>query len=267
MKPSAFIFIMKKIQSRRLNPKFLFSSLSIRKSASSLAALFILAVISPGILKSHLYGSTNNAGAWEVIDVPTTEPMDYATYRLGFRLYSGGGVMTRATFGVFRNVNIGFGWDVKNIIGVNDVELVPPTMHIKIRFYEGDGRFPSIAIGYDGQGYHWDKQDQIYLEKEKGIYLVIEREIFFPDFELTLGCNVNDFKKSTVYGFAAAQYNIERVTILAEYDNLYLEEFQRLNAGLRIEVTPDLNFEFAARNIGRNYSAERIIKANYITRF
>ncbi len=220
----------------------------------------------------YLYAASSqqNMGggsAWEVIDVPTTEPVDYATYRLGFRLYSGGGIMTRATFGVFRNVNIGFGWDVKNIIGTTDVELVPPTMHIKIRFYEGDNRFPSIAIGYDGQGYHWDKQEQLYTQKEKGIYLVVSRELFFPDLDFTLGCNVNDFKKTTVYGFGAIQYNIEKVTFLLEYDNLHLQEYQRLNAGLRFAVTQDLDFEFAGRDIGRNYPAERIIKANYISRF
>lgn len=205
--------------------------------------------------------------AWEVIDVPTTESVDYATYRLSFRLYTDGGILTRTTFGVFRNVNMGFAWDIKNIIGARDLELVPPSMHLKIRFYEGDKKFPSFALGYDGQGYHWDKSEQKYLEKERGIYAVISREFFTPDLDISLGVNVNDFKNTLAYGFLGAVYTVEKISILAEYDNLHIEQYQRLNAGLRFEVTPDLRFELTGRNIGRNFPAERIIKANYVARF
>ena len=207
------------------------------------------------------------AAAWEIIDVPTAEPIDYSTYRLGFRLYGGGGILTRATFGVFRNVNLGFAWDIKNIIGTDDVELVPPSIHLKIRFYEGDKKFPAFTVGYDAQGYYWDKKEQLNVEKERGMYLVATREMFTPGLEFSLGGNVNDFRKSVVYGFAGAEYDLDTVSFLLEYDNLYLEENQRLNAGLRFKITPDLHFELAGKNIGRNYPAERIIKSNYIARF
>lgn len=210
------------------------------------------------------------AAAWEIIDVPTAEPIDYSTYRLGFRLYGGGGILTRATFGVFRNVNLGFAWDVKNIIGENNVELVPPSIHLKIRFYEGDKKFPAFAIGYEAQGHYWDKAEQQYAEKERGIYMVATREMFTPGLEFSLGGNVNDFKKSVVHGFAGAEYDLDTVSFLLEYDNLPLdplEKNQRLNAGLRFKITPDLHFELAGKNIGRNSPAERIIKSNYIARF
>ncbi|MDI6756931.1 MAG: hypothetical protein QME32_02800 [Endomicrobiia bacterium] len=226
--------------------------------AGFLAVVFLAAASSPAV---------PSLSAWEVIDVPTTESVDYATYRLSFRLYTDGGVLTRTTFGVFRNVNMGFAWDIKNIIGSRDLELVPPSMHLKIRFYEGDKKFPSFALGYDGQGYHWDKPKQIYLEKERGIYAVLSREFLTPGLDISLGCNVNDFKNTLAYGFIGAVYTVEKVSILAEYDNLHIEEYQRLNAGLRFEVTPDLRFELSGRNIGRNFPAERIIKANYVARF
>jgi len=54
MKPSAVIFIMKKIQFRRY-PKFLLSHVLIA------AVILAVAVISPYILQSSLYGSSVGA--------------------------------------------------------------------------------------------------------------------------------------------------------------------------------------------------------------
>lgn len=219
------------------------------------------------IFLCSLFRITSSIYAWELVDIPTTEPVDAYTYRLGFRLYSGGGVMTRATFGVFRNINIGFAWDLKNLIGTKNIELVPPSVHLKILIYEGSKKMPAFAVGYDGQGYHWNKEQQIYLNKERGVYAVLTREVFTPDLELILGCNVNDFKNSIVYGFIGILYTIEKLSLIVEYDNLHVEPNQRLNAGIRFAVIPEFNFEFVGRDIARNIEAERVVKVNYLGRF
>ncbi len=250
-------------------PPSLYSLYAILSSLTShLSPLCTIRYLLFALLISYFIPLTSRSiYAWEIVDIPTTEPVDAYTYRLGFRLYSDGGVMTRTTFGVFRNINIGFAWDLKNLIGVKNIEMIPPSVHLKILIYEGSKHLPSFAIGYDGQGYYWNKDEQGYREKEKGVFVVLSREVFTPNLELTAGANVNDFRKSTVHGFAGISYMIEKLSFLIEYDNLRDEKFHRLNGGIRFAVIPELNFEFVGRNMAKSENAERVLKVNYIGRF
>jgi hypothetical protein len=236
----------------------------MRKHAALRGALAAIIVLSMGVIPA-LHASSE---ATYVIDTPTTGMLDYGAYDLNFRLFSEGGILTRLHFGVFKMVNLGFGWEVSRAIGTQNVTVSPPSLFLKIRPYAGGMVLPAFAFGYDGQGYFYDRDRSEYLQKEKGIFLEFGREVLLPGLVLNAGANMADFKNNTVFGFLNASFTIEeKFLFLAEYDNINYLPDSRLNAGFRLFVTDDLGVDVAARDIGAGRTAERILRINYVGRF
>lgn len=243
--------------------------MNIRSRVLSLAALIAVLCVAPVTVRAEDQRS--------VIDTPTTGMLGYGCYDLNFRLFSGGGILTRLNFGVFKIVNLGLGWEVNNAVGKENVVVGPPTLHLKIKPFAGGMILPAFAIGYDGQGNFYDKDRSEFIEKEKGIFIVFGRETLFPGLEMHFGANMNDFKTNTVFGFANMTINIEdTVVLLAEYDRVNYLPDSRLNAGIRFFVTDDLSIDLAARDIGagtddadpaKDRRAERIIRVSYTGKF
>jgi hypothetical protein len=235
----------------------------MKRACRSIAVLLVaLACIAGGEIPGR-------AETTYVIDTPNMGMLDYGAYNLNFRLFKEGGILTRLDFGVFKIVNLGVGWEVNRAIGDQDVTVSPPALSLKIRPFAGDLILPAIAFGYDGQGYFYDKNTNKYLQPEKGVFLVIGREIIIPGLELNLGGNISDFKTNTVYGFVNTTFNIEnKLMLLAEYDEINYLPQSKLNLGVRIAITDDLGIDLAGRDIGAaGRDAERIIRINYLGRF
>ncbi len=203
------------------------------------------------------------------IDTPTTEVLDYGSYHLGFRLFSDGGILTRMNFGVFKIVNLGIGWEVDKVIGAQNMVVGPPALYLKVKPFNGGMILPALALGYDGQGYFWNKDAREFTQKEKGIFVVMGREYFVPGLELSFGANMNDFTTNKVFGFTSASLNIEDdFYFLAEYDNVNNFPDARLNAGIRFFVAPAVGIDIAARDIvGAGRVVERVVAINYSGKF
>jgi hypothetical protein len=195
--------------------------------------------------------------------------LDYGSYDLNFRFFSGGGVLTRLNFGVFKIVNLGLGWELANVIGTQDITVAPPTLSLKIKPFSGGLILPSIAFGYDGQGYFYNKNSNDFTQKERGVFLLFGRELFFPGLEMNFGVNMNDFRTNTVYGFTNLNIDIDdKLYFLAEYDNINYLPASRLNAGIRFFITSDLGIDLAGRDIGAaDRKAERILSIAYRGKF
>ncbi|MFH1368410.1 MAG: hypothetical protein ABII64_04710 [Elusimicrobiota bacterium] len=216
-----------------------------------------------------------------VIDTPMTGMIGYGNYTLDFRLFSEGGVLTRLEFGVFKIVNLGFGWEVSRVIGTENAVVGPPGLLVKLRPFEGGMVLPAIAIGYDGQGNYFDKTASEFTQKEKGIFIVFGREMLTPGLEINVGCNMNDFKKNTVFGFTSIVYTVEdKAAFLAEWDRVNYIPDSFVNAGIRMFVTESLYIDVAGRDIGAYEEKtdpttniityrkpERIVKISYSGRF
>lgn len=211
---------------------------------------------------------TNPEGMIDLIDSQTTNVVDYGSFRLNFRLYSRGGVISHLSFGVFRRLNIGVSWDNEELIGATNPTTNAPTLNMKFRVYDGGQILPSFAIGYDGQGRFFDKNKDEYQEKERGFFLVLGREIFFPGLEAAAGMNIARFKEGIVLGSVALSYTLERrLTLLTEWDNIREIPESRFNAGFRVFPIPSLGIDFAVRRIGSDKEKERILRINYVGRF
>lgn len=206
----------------------------------------------------------------EIVDEPTPEIIDPGTYALNFRFYSEGGVTSRILIGPMKRVNLGISFDVQHFTGHDDPHMIRPSVFFKLRFFDGTDKLPALAIGYENQGYIWQKSIDQFLNRERGLYLVASHEIFIPDLEIQAGVNTYDFNNSTVYAFLGTTYKVtNNFSLLAEYDNIRDIAYDRFNMGGRFYVTPKFFVDFCARNIGRDSSkgAERILRLNYAANF
>jgi hypothetical protein len=190
-----------------------------------------------------------------LIDIPTASVGDRGNFNIKTRFYSGGGVLVYMNVGVIDQLNLGASFMVDNLIGYNDtVKLIRPEMQIKFRFYDGGYYIPSLSLGYDGQGYFYDRELKKYMQKGKGLYFVGTKEIILPNLMGHLGLNIPDYDDGYLYSFVGFNYNLEdKINLMLELDNMFHSDYKsRFNFGIRFNITSDFNFDIALRNIGRN---------------
>jgi hypothetical protein len=209
-----------------------------------------------------------------VIDIPTAEVVDHYAYNVSFRFGRDGNLQTKPLFGVFPRLNLGFGLDGENVIGRGNSRLNRPTLNVKFRLFDGKRALPALAIGYDGQGYVWNKHLDEYEQREKGLYLVGSSEIGVPDLNLHLGVNHFDFDHGdSTRGFFGLTYTYEQlVGLMAEWDHATDWKERRINFGLKYYVTPLFTVDLIGRNIPKAPESEareteRIVRLVYTGSF
>ncbi|MDR0723592.1 MAG: hypothetical protein LBF23_00180 [Endomicrobium sp.] len=210
-----------------------------------------------------------------VIDTPTHGLLSYGSYDFGFRCFSKGNVITSIDFGVFKPLDIGMFWELDRLIGDDNIKVAIPTLNVKFEIYEGSMVLPGIAIGYNGQGYFIDTSLKSgFIQKARGLYVVLGRELFFDGFMLNVGANVYDFSVVKVYGFINAIFPIfkEFLYFMTEYDNINYFPEARLNCGLKLSLSEYLDVDcivrdcFGKEDITR-ITNERILRLSYSGKF
>lgn len=206
----------------------------------------------------------------ELIDIPTAEVADHYAADVSFRFYTAGGVLTKMAFGVFPRLNVGFGLDTEKFIGNQSADLNRPTLNMKLRAYDGGRNMPALALGYDGQGYFFNKDTDKYEQREKGLYAVGSGEIIVPGLSLSGGANIYDFKNDDVYGFFGLMYLYQgTIGVIGEADHLFHKpRNSRFNLGGRYYVTPSFSIDLAGRDLwAPRRDSERILRLNYSASF
>lgn len=213
----------------------------------------------------------------EIIDAPTTGVLDYRGYSARSRFYSQGGVLEYLSFGVYPGVDLGAAAAVDGLVGdEKNVRMRAPTAQVKYRFFEGDQELPSLAMGYDGQGYRWNSGSKRFNQRQRGFYMVATKEIGVPGFQIHPSFNISDFDTNGIFGCLPLTLNIrDKAEFLVEWDNINNFSDSRFNAGLRAFLTPYFHVDFAVRAIGAGgrYSdgaprgPERIVQLKYSNSF
>lgn len=213
----------------------------------------------------------------ELIDVPTAGVLDQGGFSSRTRFFSQGGVMEWLNFGVFPRVNLGASLNVDKLIGTSSpVQLTRPDLQLKYRFYDGDRRIPALVLGFDGQGYLYNRPDKRYDQRQRGLYLVGTQEVGLPGLQAHAGMNISDFDANELYGMLASSLNIQdKVLFMCEWDNLSNYVDSRFNLGLRVYLIPSFHMDFSARGIGQggDYSngvsrgPERVVQFKYTSSF
>lgn len=210
----------------------------------------------------------------EVIDIPTADVVDHYGYFASFRFGKEGALQTKTAFGVFPRLNIGFGLDGEKVIGTEHARLNKPTINVKFRLFDGKKEIPALALGYDGQGYMFNRARDEYEQREKGLYLVASKEIFAPDLMIHIGGNIFDFDESNATrGFAGLSYvYAETLGLLFEWDHATEYDERRINFGARYYVTPLFAVDVIGRNVPESAASteretERVVKLSYTGSF
>jgi hypothetical protein len=213
----------------------------------------------------------------DVVDTPTSSVLDYGGYSTRSRFYSNGGILEYVSFGVYPGLNLGASAAVDGLIGnENQVRVRAPSAQIRYRVYDGDQTWPSLGIGYDGQGYLYNSASERFNERQRGFYIVASKEVGLPGLQLHPSFNVSDFNSNAIYGALPLTWNIrDKAEILAEWDNIADFSHSRFNAGVRAFLTPSFEVDFAVRSIGgggyfadgQRRGSERVVQLKYAGNF
>jgi hypothetical protein len=213
----------------------------------------------------------------DIIDAPTTAVLDNYGYSSRSRFYSRGGILQYLSFGVYPGINLGASAAVDGLIGdERHVRMRAPTAQVKYRFYEGDNEMPSLAIGFDGQGYRYNTSDRRFNQRQRGFYVVATKELGVPGLELHPSFNISDFDSNGIFGSLPLTIGIrDKASILIEWDNINNWSDSRFNAGLRARLTPNFNVDFAVRSLGAGgfygdgapRGPERVVQLKYTNSF
>jgi len=213
----------------------------------------------------------------DLIDTPTTAVLDYGGYSSRSRFYSRGGFLQWVSFGVYQGVNIGGSLTLDGLIGSDQATRVrAPNAQVKWRFYDGDHWLPSLAIGYDGQGYDSDSTAHKYDNRQRGFFIVAGEELGVPGLMANPSINISDFDGNAFYGSIPVSYNIkDKVLMMAEWDNIQNFSDSRLNSGVRVYITSHFAADFEVRAIGQggffangdSRGPERIVQLRYSANF
>ena len=185
--------------------------------------------------------------------------------------------MPSLSFGIFQRLMFGASMELDNYIGHGDVDLQRPELQIKFRFYDG-GSLPAAAIGYDSQGHNFDKTRNDYRDTERGLYLAFSQEMLTQGLEWTAGVNISDFKEDALRAYLNASWvaPLGGVGLFAEYDDINHAQWNRLNAGINLFLSPFVQMGFHVRdllgygtykNSLEKRHPERIIDIRYLTSF
>ncbi|MBI2071099.1 MAG: hypothetical protein HYT79_10925 [Elusimicrobia bacterium] len=215
---------------------------------------------------------------YSAIDSPNAEVLDYGGFAFSSRFFNKGGLLPSVSFGVFQRLMLGASLQLDNYIGHGNIDLQRPELQMKFRFYDGDRYLPAAAIGYDSQGYRYDKITKEYGEPERGLYLALTQEVLWRGLEWTAGANVSDFEQDSIRAFTNLTWVPPggMIAFLAEYDNIHHTRWNRLNGGANLFLSPFVQMGFHVRDIlGRQTHQnssdlrrpERIIDVRYLTSF
>jgi hypothetical protein len=104
-------------------------------------------------------------------DVPTAYGVKKYEMRGDFAFYEGGGILAKATMGIFSQFFIGGAANVRDFIGSSDLKLSRDDAQLlaKLIAVMEDDSIPQIAIGWDGPAYG--------RGEAKGLYLALSKEV------------------------------------------------------------------------------------------
>ena len=239
------------------------------------ALFFVTAVLTVAAPVRSAESVANSRALYtDVIDIPTGDIVDHYGYSMAFRFANEGAVQAKPLFGVMPRLNIGFGLDGEHIIGTDSTRINKPTINVKFQLIKPESKFSTLAIGFDGQGYQYNKVTGEYRQREKGLYLASSTRIFRPELLFHLGGDIFDFSENNAArAFTGLTYTYERLLqLMFEYDNVDMYKERRVNYGAKLFITPVFTIDLIGRNVpvyvnDKTRETERVLRLSYAGSF
>lgn len=216
------------------------------------------------LIVNLIYGMTE----MECINNPTAEVIDYGIGEVDIRMYAYGGVIAKFIFAPFNRLNFGGSLDIDRVMGSEEPQLRDPVFYFKWRIFDGTQMFPSVALGYDGQGYNFVGSE--YLLPAKGLFLVFTMNLITEKFFCDFGTNVTKYNgENKLFGFINCRFVYQEIFSLGlEYENIGKREIQQMNLKLGLILAKVLYLDFIFNNLySESPKVDRQLRINYLYKF
>lgn len=234
----------------------------------------------------------------KLIDQPTAAVLQKGEVDFTGTMYEAGGILSVFKVGVLKNVEFGISYGGTGILGRDKPTWNGlPGVNVKWVVLEEDYYGPSVAIGFDSQGYGiWQDEDDgfkydRYTIKSKGFYAAFSKNFYvagdFGTIGTHLGVNYNvteddhdDDKGVNVYVGLDKSIGPD-FTLLMEYDFAFDDNSDEENAptegngffnvGIRWTFNEAVSIEFDVKDVLQNLTAAerpaREVKLMYVRNF
>ena len=198
--------------------------------------------------------------------IPTAGILQKGEAEITSKLFKNDGLMIGANVGLVQYFMFGVSFSGENVVGDREPEWQKIIgFSAKYRVMDETEKNPAVVIGFEnqGSGRYW-KDYKRYDYKSKGIYLAFSKNyLFMGNLGLTAGTNYSleneeDSDLDIFFGFDKSIGNKLNLLVdysvgINDYENDKADETDKkkllgkgrgyLNAGLKLEVTPNLSLQ------------------------
>lgn len=187
----------------------------------------------------HAQGSSGSKGKMprlSIVDMPTARILPQRAYRVSGLLMQESGVLTQASYGLAKNINLGFSYSSMPLFGEGDPTLQPLLLfEIKARLFAETKKTPAIAIGVNTQGIGQWRDVRRFDYNAPGIYACASKNIAWEAGILSLHGGINYPVMPAAYSqtpsaFVGIEQSVySNVTLSVEYAGTWNEDPQFMN--------------------------------------
>jgi hypothetical protein len=207
--------------------------------------------------------------ALEVGDVPTAYALKKYGLRTDFKFHDGGGILSKATLGLFPRFTLGGAAELRNFIGSGDLRMSRDDAQLlaRLQVLTEDEAIPALALGWDGPAYE--------RGEAKGLYIAVSKEVPTSFAFLQFHGGINSANVETFVGSRdlrasfALNTAISNVALFTGVDEVLHPLGSRWNAGFSVSFAPiTLGLELRDLASARpNTPVSRLLRISWAGRF
>jgi len=215
------------------------------------------------------------------LDQPVPVSLKHGEFMVAGRLQSGGGIMTRASVGLFDRLTLGLSYGIDGFFGHGTPSLPP----VEAVGFQGRGLVleegswnPAMLVGFESQGYDgYDTAGKRFITLPPGGYLVLGKTIWSSRTEISIGANY--WPPAYPSGFdghlAVREFCFPDWDFILEYDLATNDRPDHyfpglLNLAVARTINGNVNLKLALRDIlscHSNYGLNRVFDISFQQRF
>jgi hypothetical protein len=204
----------------------------------------------------------------ELGDLPSAFMASKYALQTDLKFHAGGGILAKATLGIFRRFHIGGAVELRNFIGSGDMRFGRDDAQLlaRLQVLEESNAWPALALGWDGPSYEFGEL--------RGLYLAVSKRFATRLAIFALHGEVNSSRVESFVGSrdlragAGASAALGNTLLFTELDEGLNPSGPRWNAGLRATWEPiTLGLEFRDLASLRGFPASRLLRVSWLGRF
>lgn len=258
---------------------------SIRIVIVMACTLFVIAITSFPTLAQRTAGDQADLNPYFVIDTPVAGILPKSVGAVEAYIYPEGGILLGLSYGLMKNMNVGFSFGGTNILGSGGIVWNKlPGIMIRYRVVDEDASLPGIVAGFDSQGKDGYREEwHQYAIKSPGLFVSVSKNYklygtisFHGAVTYTFERYDGDRSPNVFIGMEKSIGSL--LSFLSEYNFFFDGDNNTkgfwngmLNIGLRVSTNLGFNLDFYFKNLLTkpfyNEHVTREFKIQYVRQF